>query len=406
MKYTDRQEKDISLLMDLLAISSVNGRDDEGEMARLLRDYFKAHGIEARVQEIDEHHANVSAFIEGEDKGRTLIWNGHLDTVPYGDLKAWTSDPKVPQIREGRIYGRGASDMKSGLAAMVSALCSLKEQGKRPACSILFLGTCDEEKGGLGAEKALKELEGSCFNPDKEKQDSLQEGKERTFLLVGEPTFLRPGIAQKGCLWLQMKVKGRTSHGAYPAQGINAISCGMRIAGEIADYVLSFAHPLLGSATAQVTRIEGGVANNMTPDECTIVMDIRLVPGVLSDQVIEYGKEVLSKEQLQNPGLDIRFEKLNDRRAIEILEDNVKVRQLQSLINESGYDAAPIGINFFTDASVLDRDDHMDICLFGPGDPALAHQPDEYVEIERYLKAVQILEKFAAYAAQPGAVNE
>ena len=406
MKYTRQQEDAIGLLTKLLALPSVNGRDDESRMALLLRDYFEAHQISAAVQEIDGLHANVFAFIPGDDAGETMIWNGHLDTVPYGDPAAWSSDPAVPAVREGRIYGRGASDMKSGLAAMVYALCEMQEKGIRPFCNILFIGTCDEEKGGLGAEAAAKVLhrfltgevpagfpEGISVGVPPASSGC---GPKRPFLLVGEPTALRPGTAQKGCLWLQLQVKGRTSHGAYPEQGINAVSCGMRIAQAIASYVTSFTHPLLGGATAQVTMIEGGVAPNMTPDACTIVMDIRMVPGLAAEQVLRRAAAALEEERTKKPGLAVEFVQLNSRRAIEIASGHAMTEKLGRLIRESGGDDAPIGINFFTDASIMDREDEMDICLFGPGDPALAHQPDEYVETGRYLEAILLLERFAS----------
>ena len=392
------KEAAIGLLMDLLSIPSVNGRDDEGAVAIFLREYFDAHGVFAQLQKIDDSHANVFAFIPGRDKNRTMLWNGHLDTVPYGDLRSWHTDPAVPLILDGRVYGRGASDMKSGLAAMTFALSHLQQRGITPAHNILFLGTCDEEKNGAGAEAALKQIRDRnfCF-PGFEKQCFPDiADQERPFLLVGEPTDLRPGTAHKGCLWLQLQVQGRTSHGAYPEKGINAITCGMHVAKAISAYVSSFSHPLLGSATAQITRIEGGIANNMTPDTCRIVMDIRMVPGVCTDQVLIKGQEALQKEAEIHPGLSISFECLNNRRAIEINPAHPQVAKLRSLLQNADRDAAPIGINFFTDASILDREDGMDICLFGPGDPALAHQPDEYVEIDKYLDAISILEAFCS----------
>ena len=381
-----------TFLTDLLAIPSVNGRDHEGAAAEFLCGYFEAHGILAQVQKIDEFHSNVIAFLPGKDTSETMIWNGHLDTVPYGDLRSWHTDPSVPAVMDGRIYGRGASDMKSGLAAMAFALCDLKEKGHAPSCNILFLGTCDEEKGGLGAEEALTLLREGGPGCGPGNRPLVQ---TRPFLLVGEPTSLRPGIAQKGCLWLEIRVQGRTSHGAYPEKGTNAVSCGMRLADEIREYASSFTHPVLGSATAQVTRISGGVANNMTPDTCTIVMDIRMVPGLSSKQVISKGQEILEEEAEKHPGLSAAFTPINDRRAIEIDPAHPRVNCLRTLLRLAGQDDTPIGINFFTDASVLDREDQMDICLFGPGDPTLAHQPDEYVEIDRYLEAIRILEEFA-----------
>ena len=148
----------VELLKELLTIRSVNGRDDEGAVAEYLCKYFEQSGISAHIQRIDATHANVLAELEGESDDAPIFWNGHLDTVPYGDTGEWKTDPAVPVERDGFLYGRGASDMKSGLAAMVYALCEYKKSGRPVPHTIHFLGTCDEEKGGIGAREILKEV--------------------------------------------------------------------------------------------------------------------------------------------------------------------------------------------------------------------------------------------------------
>ena len=312
---------------------------------------------------------------------RTMIWNGHLDTVPYGSLKEWQTDPAKTKELDGKLYARGSSDMKSGLAAMAYALCHLDGE---PACNIQFLGTCDEEKGGLGAEMALKD-------------GKMVDGK---WILVGEPTGMRLGIAQKGCLWLEISAKGFTSHGAYPKEGANAVSCAVRIADQVKAFVEQTEHSLLGSSTAQITMIDGGVANNMTPDQCRVVMDIRMVPGLTSEQVVAKAKETLAQLQKEDPRFDASFCALNDRRAIEIDAGHPMTEGLGRQIKEAGYEGALLGLNFFTDASVLDRKGERDILLFGPGEPSMAHQPNEYVEIKKYEDAIRILQNFAKECGQ------
>ena len=371
----------LELLKQILEIPSVNSQDNEGAVAEFLADYFKEHGIQAEVQKIDDTHANVIAFVPGKNRERTMIWNGHLDTVPYGSLKEWQTDPAKTKELDGKLYARGSSDMKSGLAAMAYALCHLDGE---PACNIQFLGTCDEEKGGLGAEMALKD-------------GKMADGK---WILVGEPTGMRLGIAQKGCLWLEISAKGFTSHGAYPKEGANAVSCAVRIADQVKAFVEQTEHSLLGSSTAQITMIDGGVANNMTPDQCRVVMDIRMVPGLTSEQVIAKAKETLAQLQKEDPRFDASFCALNDRRAIEIDAGHPMTEGLGRQIKEAGYEGALLGLNFFTDASVLDRKGERDILLFGPGEPSMAHQPNEYVEIKKYEDAIRILQNFAKECGQ------
>ena len=166
----------MELLKELLTIRSVNGRDDEGAVAEYLCKYFEQSGISAHIQRIDATHANVLAELEGESDDAPIFWNGHLDTVPYGDTGEWKTDPAVPVERDGFLYGRGASDMKSGLAAMVYALCEYKKSGRPVPHTIHFLGTCDEEKGGIGAREILKEVP-ETSNASDRRTDGMQAGR-------------------------------------------------------------------------------------------------------------------------------------------------------------------------------------------------------------------------------------
>ena len=266
--YIERGKKSIALLKEILAIPSVNGADNEGAVAEFIANYLKEKHIDAFVQQIDETHANIIAKLEGKSS-ETVVWNGHLDTVPYGSTEEWNTDPSIPVEKNGRIYARGASDMKSGLAAMVYLLGEIGESGEKPEQTILFLGTCDEEKSGLGAEKILEEID-------------LSSG---SLLLIGEPTGCKLGVAQKGCIWAQLNISGKTSHGAYPEEGYNAVEYGMKIVCRIKKWVTEYEHRVLGTATAQVTMIQGGIAPNMTPDFAEILLDIRTVPGISAEDV-------------------------------------------------------------------------------------------------------------------------
>lgn len=374
---TAEKARALRLLTELLSIPSVNGRDDEGAVARWLCRTFQSAGLSAFVQEIDGTHANVVAVLKGIDNSDPAVWNGHLDTVPYGDESAWHTDPAVPTERDGLLYARGASDMKSGLAAMAYALCAYAASGRRPARRTVFLGTCDEERGGLGASAILRDnLLPPCST-----------------LLIGEPTGNQFGVAQKGCIWLQIHVAGKTSHGAYPEQGCNAVERGFELAAALKKEVGTYRHPVLGGATAQITRIEGGVAPNMTPDQCTLLMDIRTVPGLTEEMILNFAASFAKKSVLQYNETVLKFgwKILNCREAIEIRPDHPLLLRLREAVNRRCGGGRPIGINFFTDASILVRDrPETAVLLFGPGEPELAHRPNESVGLERYYQAIDV----------------
>ncbi|MDY2762735.1 MAG: M20 family metallopeptidase [Faecalimonas umbilicata] len=374
--YIERGKKSIALLKEILAIPSVNGADNEGAVAEFIANYLKEKHIDAFVQQIDETHANIIAKLEGKSS-ETVVWNGHLDTVPYGNTEEWNTDPSIPVEKNGRIYARGASDMKSGLAAMVYLLGEIGESGEKPEQTILFLGTCDEEKSGLGAEKILEEID-------------LSSG---SLLLIGEPTGCKLGVAQKGCIWAQLNISGKTSHGAYPEEGYNAVEYGMKIVCMIKKWVTEYEHRLLGTATAQVTMIQGGIAPNMTPDFAEILLDIRIVPGISAEDVEKKIKKIC-REEVEETNGEVKFEVRikNARRAIEITEEERWLKEFKAYFKQNGAETEEIGINYFTDASILTKkESEIPVLLFGPGEPRLAHKPNEFVELEKYEKYIEIL---------------
>ena len=374
--YIERGKKSIALLKEILAISSVNGADNEGVVAEFIANYLKEKHIDAFVQQIDETHANIIAKLEGKSS-ETVVWNGHLDTVPYGNTEEWNTDPSIPVEKNGRIYARGASDMKSGLAAMVYLLGEIGESGEKPEQTILFLGTCDEEKSGLGAEKILEEID-------------LSSG---SLLLIGEPTGCKLGVAQKGCIWAQLNISGKTSHGAYPEEGYNAVEYGMKIVCRIKKWVTGYEHRVLGTATAQVTMIQGGIAPNMTPDFAEILLDIRTVPGISAEDVEKKIKKIC-REEVEETNGEVKFEVQikNARRAIEIAEEERWLKEFKAYLKQNDAETEEIGINYFTDASILTKkESEIPVLLFGPGEPRLAHKPNEFVELEKYEKYIEIL---------------
>lgn len=374
--YIERGKKSIALLKEILAIPSVNGADNEGAVAEFIANYLKEKHIDAFVQQIDETHANIIAKLEGKSS-ETVVWNGHLDTVPYGNTEEWNTDPSIPVEKNGRIYARGASDMKSGLAAMVYLLGEIGESGEKPEQTILFLGTCDEEKSGLGAEKILEEID-------------LSSG---SLLLIGEPTGCKLGVAQKGCIWAQLNISGKTSHGAYPEEGYNAVEYGMKIVCRIKKWVTEYEHRLLGTATAQVTMIQGGIAPNMTPDFAEILLDIRIVPGISAEDVEKKIKKIC-REEVEETNGEVKFEVRikNARRAIEIAEEERWLKEFKAYLKQNDAETEEIGINYFTDASILTKkESEIPVLLFGPGEPRLAHKPNEFVELEKYEKYIEIL---------------
>ncbi|HOP02315.1 MAG TPA: M20 family metallopeptidase [Flexilinea sp.] len=373
------QTEALQILIQFLAIPTINGEFNEKNLANFISKIFSDYGIYNKVDVIKSGIANIFSEIPGDDDNHCIAVNGHLDTVPYGDLSKWEHNPSFPFVQNNVIYARGASDMKSGLAAFVVAMCNIKKKGIRPRRNIKFLGTADEEKGGLGASYALEQ--GILGNPD--------------ILIIGEPTNGNFGIAQKGCLWIKLKVIGKTSHGAYPSEGINALEISFELYKRIKRLVAKYYHPLLNKASAVITFAKGGIAPNMVPDCSEIMIDIRSVPPFSNQRIIEEINLIILKFEKRNKGLHIEIEIENDRKSYEINPDSIEIKKIRENCERNfGKIPSNIGINYFSDSSIFaEKMPYVPILLFGPGYQELAHQPNEYIKVSDYLSIIDIYEK-------------
>lgn len=368
-------EEQYRLLTEILRIQTVNGTGNERELAEYLRSYFQKYTIPAEVIYLEDGMANIQAEFTGENPNRFIAVNGHLDTVPYADLARWTTDPAVPTTKDGCIYARGASDMKSGLAALVAALCRIRSNGLIPKRTVRFLGTADEEKTGKGALAAART--NWLGRPD--------------IFLIAEPTNGQIGTVQKGCLWLKFTVNGKTAHSAYPERGTNAVTAATALSEMLVSFVNQFTHPVGGKATGAVTRITGGIASNLIPDTCEMTMDFRLVPGLTDEKIFARIQSTAQELSDSSPDISVTYEVLNRRKPIGADPNHPEVRFFRQVAGTvQGKTVQLIGIAYFTDASFLLPDDaDFPVILYGPGDPDMAHQPNEFVHLDAYDRAIQ-----------------
>lgn len=372
----------IDLLQNLVDLPSVNGSSGELALARKICELLQAEGLPARCQQVDENKANVLLFLQGADRERCIVWNGHLDTVEGGDLAAWTSSPWQSEIREGRLYGRGSSDMKAGLSAMLCCLINWKRRGIKPKTNLFFCATCDEERQGRGAEALL---------------DYPEIASAETFI-ISEPTALHLCTAEKGCLWLKMKFCGKTSHAAYAEQGCNAATYAFIFAQALERALTHYHHPLLGKSTVVITGIHAGIASNMVPDQAEMSLDIRLTPD-LPKTVLESIIHDCVEQTCRKAGglLSIFFETGNERLPLALKEECFWAGEIRRASAELRVPCQDCGINFFSDASIFARvNPGADMIIWGPGEPQMAHQTDEYVKLERYQNYIDLLERVFA----------
>ncbi|BDY26702.1 M20 family metallopeptidase [Mycolicibacterium mageritense] len=270
----------VELLHDMVAIDTTNPGGDEAGAADLLAGLFARHGLDTAVDQFDPEHANIAATASFGTGGPTIVLNSHLDVVPaVGD---WTTPAFAPEIRDGRMYGRGSADAKGSLAAMAVAVLRLVRADDTDGfCgTIKYTAVGDEEVGSRGARHLLASADGI-------------DGA-----IIGEPTGLRLLSAHKGSVRPVIEIKGRAAHAAAPEKGLNAIHAAAPLLALLNDYAAELStrvHPLTGAPTAVPVLIHGGEAPNAVPERCRITVDRRLVPGETASTALFEIESLLAK---------------------------------------------------------------------------------------------------------------
>jgi succinyl-diaminopimelate desuccinylase len=365
----------VQLLRELVRAPSVNG--DEAGPARIVAERLAAGGIKAHLDEVAPGRPNVLAEL-GEGAGPTLLWNAHLDTVPVGNVTAWTADPFGAEVREGRIYGRGASDDKGGVAVMAAAaLAVARTGGVRGRLRLAFV--MGEETGHIGTRAAL------------------QRGLTADLAVVGEWSgSARIGVGYRGALWLTLETRGRTAHGSRPARGLNAIDMMTeQVLPRLKAMPMAFTRNpifLIQEPTWNVGTIAGGVATNVVADHCRATVDLRIVPGQDPEAVLQQIRACV--QDLRYPGGEpagVEVGVLNAIGPFHTPSDTPVVATLAGSIEDLfGVAATYVGKTGVSDANVLAHEGRIPSVAYGPGNPS-GHEPDEYVDTSELIRCAQAL---------------
>jgi acetylornithine deacetylase len=360
----------IRLLRDLVAIDSVNpslvpGAAGEGAIAQAIAAELRRIGLDVELQDAAPGRPNVVGILEGRARGRSMMFCGHIDTVGVDAMDA----PFDPVERDGRLYGRGAQDMKGGVAAMIDAARVLAASGLRSG-RIVIAAVVDEEYASVGADVLVTRFQADAA-------------------VVTEPTDLQIAVGHKGFAWTEIRTRGRAAHGSRPRDGRDAIMRMGRVlmSLEALDRALQSAppHPLLGTASLHASLIDGGRELSSYPDLCTLKLERRTLPSETDAVVRGEIDTLLAKLRADDPEFDASTTPLFSRAAYELTADHELPRALidaraKSAVSGLSDDRQVVGMSFWTDAAVLGGVGIPSV-LFGPGGAGL-HSTEEYVNIE------------------------
>lgn len=360
----------VELTRELVRIDTINPPGREEACARRLGALLEAAGFRCRYHPHGEGRASLLADIGSDASGPPLCLTGHLDTVPLG-AAPWKRDPFAGEIDGGRLYGRGTSDMKSGLAAFtVAALNLAPHLSRTPGLSLVI--TAGEETGCEGAFQLCRD---GVLRP-------------AGAVLVAEPTANYPFVGHKGALWLKARTRGVTVHGSMPEKGVNAVYKAARAVSALETFRFDAPpHELMGPATLNVGTIHGGLNINSVPDLTEISVDIRTVPTV--------DHAALMRTLAGRLGPEVELEPIIDLGAVYTDPAHAWVQSVFDVMAPLlGERPAARTATYFTDAAALNRAyGHPPTVILGPGEPHMAHQTDEYCTVERVERAVSAYEE-------------
>ena len=366
----------VDLTIRLVQLPTENPPGNEKVAAQFLKPVLSKMGFKVKTLLSPKGRWNLIGERRWGNGGQTLIFNGHLDVVPAGDPSQWKYPPFQGKLHKGRIYGRGASDMKSGIASFIHAL-SMIDRSKthlHQGTVILHLVSDEESHGhqGMGFLTQKGGIHGDAA-------------------LVGEPTDLFPVIAHKGALWLKISTLGKSAHSARPHLGVNAIEKMMKLIHQINLISLEKEHPLLGKPTLNVGTIRGGTKINIVPDRCEIELDRRILPGEKKGEIVREVKEILDSLRLQDPLFQYQMEEIDSAEPSEVNPEEEIVRMGVEAIHQVTGESRPLrAFSGFTDSRYYINQCRIPTLVLGPGETNQIHTKDESVEVEALVWAAHI----------------
>lgn len=363
----------VDLLRQAVAIPSIEPtqttRPDvfggEKRMAEFFAGCLREIGFDIEFQEVLPGRPNVLARYGAESPSRIWLLESHLDTVGVDGMR---HDPFAAEVRDGRLYGRGAADCKGAMAAALDALHrvdlpALKARGE----AVIYVGAMGEETGNNGARAVLPRLPSRL---------------SRTVVL--EPTESQIIHASKGIAALEVDFTGRSAHGSNPEVGLNAIYAAMAFVSRLQAFAIAegerHVHPLVGKPSMNLGVIHAGIAPNVVPPQCHIELDWRVVPGETIDDVKAALNQIL--EELKTSGLCLDFALRQTQNNLPLVTpaDSPLVREFCRACEKAGWTPKTGGVRWCCDASIFcARSDET--VVFGPGSIRQAHASEEYIDV-------------------------
>ncbi|MBA3691060.1 MAG: M20 family metallopeptidase [Actinobacteria bacterium] len=363
----------IAVTQRLVGVASPNPPSDTFEVGKMAEELLRAiPGVEVERIEPAPRIVSLIARIKGKGPGRRLIFNGHLDTV---GVEGMTMLPFGGRLEGGRVFGRGACDMKGPIAAALAAGSAIHRAGVQLGGSLHYHLAADEEVGGVHGTKVMWER--GMIDQDA--------------CIVGEPTELQLGLAERGGAWFTVVTSGTAAHGSQPDRGVNAITSMARFVLRANEVLPDRRHPLVGPPTVNVALIEGGHAPNAVPDRCVADVDRRVIPGETFEEIEAGFTDLMARLRAEHPEVRIEASCREWTLPAEAPADSAIAKLCRAAVQQDrGARPADVGFTGITDARFYINDASIPTVILGPGSLAQAHTAGEFVEVDDLVAAARI----------------
>jgi len=367
----------VKLLKDMVRIDSVNpslvpGAAGETEMAKYCADYMRGLGLETAVYDVEPGRPNAVGVLKGGGGGRTLLLNGHTDTVGVDYM---TIDPFQPEVKDGKLYGRGSYDMKGGLAASMTALKAVVDSGSALKGDVILAAVCDEEYASIGTERLMEDVTADAA-------------------IIGEFTGGDIQVAHKGFAWIDVETHGVAAHGSRYWEGVDAISKMGKVLAAIdalGENLLKVEHPLVGPASVHASIIEGGRELSTYPDHCKLQVERRLIPGETKATVEGELSGMMDAIGADDPKFTVEHRITFYRGPMEISRDEEICRIIHEGTNKITGEAPDyIGGTGWMDSEIIWNKGIPVVC-HGPAGKG-AHAKSEWVNLESVVNVAKVHE--------------
>jgi succinyl-diaminopimelate desuccinylase len=382
----------VELTRALVRIPSVYRPGDpaanEAEVAAFVETWFKREGLPIEVQEVAPGRPNVLSWLGEKSAGRRcLLLEGHTDVVTEGDPQEWTWPAFGAELRDGRIYGRGAADMKSGLAAAMVTLAAFKRAGVTPNGKLVVGALVDEEDGMIGVRHLVK----------------TAAGRELDAAIICEPEENELCLEQRGVVWARIRARGRMAHGAMPEAGVNPITALGAVLREtpalekrlrkLCQKARYLKPPTVTPTIVQAPpRGVGAPQSNVIPALAEMTLDVRLTPGIDADGLRSEIEALCRRAEAAVPGVKVEWEPVNAFRLATSVDKAEPLVQamIHGVRKATGRAPRYGGVPGSTDGTILRMELGIPIVTCGPGNRLIPHQVDEYVDVQEVVDAARV----------------